>query len=190
MRRKLAIISSLFIALAIIIAILFISLMPSISPDDIIISGIIKEDSNIGIKYEAFQGKTYYVEVYIDSINKKPLISETYFSFIYPCINDNYSLTWLNKEQIIDKDNLVLGNDIRTSNLALKKLINSNISVDSKSFEEARAFAYKGNKFPIKLKAILDDNSNINRAYLVFCHYERKWGKDLSWTKLIPIHVE
>jgi predicted S18 family serine protease len=52
-RRKLAIISSLFIALAIIIAILFISLMPSISPDDIIISGIIKEDSNISKKYEA-----------------------------------------------------------------------------------------------------------------------------------------
>lgn len=54
-------------------------------------------------------------------------------------------------------------------------------------------FAYSGNDFPTRTRIYLiplDKDLNPNtKAYLIYAHYEKRWGKDLSWAKVEPIKI-
>lgn len=49
------------------------------------------------------------------------------------------------------------------------------------------------NTFPVKVRIYLvplDKSINKNqKAFLVYTYYEKKWGKDLSWAKTVPIRI-
>jgi len=54
-------------------------------------------------------------------------------------------------------------------------------------------FIYTGKDFPtrtrIYLAPINKKLSSSTKAYLVYAHYEKKWGRDLSWAKVEPISI-
>lgn len=55
-------------------------------------------------------------------------------------------------------------------------------------------FAYLGNKFPQRVRYYLlpipiENTPDPNKSFLIYCHCEVKWGKNLSWAKEVPLEM-
>jgi hypothetical protein len=84
---------------------------------------------------------------------------------------------------------LSLGNDGRTYTLAARTAhrtgdLPEDTWPDTKS--SASGFFYSGNEFPIKVRYYLDGTEPPSRRIaVIYAHYEKRFGRDLSWTKTI-----
>ncbi len=85
---------------------------------------------------------------------------------------------------------------LKIAGLQLKELnIIEDSSLDGLNYfgEYPMGFAYTGDNFPSDIRIYLypiDKTMDTTTAYLIYTHFERKWGKDLSWAKVIPLQIE
>jgi hypothetical protein len=59
--------------------------------------------------------------------------------------------------------------------------------------EISHSFSYAGSQKEFKARAYAAtlDGSPVNldnkKAFVFYSHYEKKWGRNLSWTKAVPV---
>ncbi|WP_010248478.1 hypothetical protein [Acetivibrio cellulolyticus] len=85
-----------------------------------------------------------------------------------------------------------LGSDGKSEKMAINKLLSSQYMDVSNNKRNLYGFniPYKAGKYKCKIYFESDDNSEliaIDKACAVYVHTEKKFFKDLSWSKLIPI---
>ena len=91
------------------------------------------------------------------------------------------------------------GSDSRVTRLAAYKLEEIGCAIGNSPEEinefniSTLGFTYTGNEFPTRtlvyLSPIDKQLTPSTKAYLVYTHYQKKWGRDLSWTKVEPIKI-
>ena len=181
-------------------------LKPTISRDDIVLVGELKHEQLSPEPKLPTRGG-YVVEISLSKKMEKPLdVSDRdYFSMVYtfvdgftPYVWDFYKGTDA-KGGVIGSEGFYFGSDSRMIGLAAKNLKDAGYISDNSLNEindlnrNTVGFTYTGNQFPAKVRIYLfpiDKKLNQNqKAFLVYTHYEKKWGKDLSWAKVVPIKI-
>lgn len=183
------------------------SLIPTISKDDIVLTGELQQEQLSPEPKLPTRGG-HVVEILLSKKTDKPIaISDrAYFSMVYifvdgftPCVWDFYK--GIDQQgRAIGSDGFSFGSDSMTISIAAKSLKDIGyVSGDSlKDINELNkhtvGFTYAGNTFPVRVRIYLCPiDKSINKdqkAYLVYTHYEKKWGKDLSWAKVVPIRIQ
>lgn len=200
MKRELILFGSVLIILFIFY---WFSLSPTINPQDIKLTGVLKPAKLSPNPKDTDKG--YVIEITFDKKTVKHLYigDNKYFYDIYPIIGEHSNLAWDffqgSKEDHVkgDKD-YSFGNDGRTLNIAATKLkelgiiTNDTLQDVNKLSIGHEGFAYVGNKFPQRIRYYLtpiDKVPNQRKSFLIYCHYEKSWGKDLCWAKMIPLEI-
>ena len=167
------------------------TLAPSITPNDVIITGNIINESN-----QNSVPDNQFFEVHFDKKTDKPLyVSEDYFYNIIFVARDKKVSSWqftLADGSDIEEHNIVYGTDIRTLRTVNKKLGGKNIYLDTNISGAVDGFAYVGREFPLIGRLYLYSSPspvNNDKECLIYAHYEVRFGKDLSWAKVIPLNA-
>ena len=53
-------------------------------------------------------------------------------------------------------------------------------------------FIYKGDRYPIGMRLFINSNGKTiqeDRTIVIYVHHEKKFGKDLSWSKAFPVTI-
>lgn len=167
--------------LLLIVVIFFLSLKPSLSPEDISLSYEVKnstENHSLNLTLDIKENDIKYSE------------KNFYHVYIFPNENSKYvSTEYLN----ISQDDIHMGTDYRTYNYALKALENTNLLYISEAKNKENpfdGFFYTGHNYPITVNTYYSKfNESEEEGYIVFSYYEKKFFKNLSWTKVYPFKL-
>lgn len=147
----------------------------------------------------------YVLEITFDKHTNKPLYLTNcdYIYDIYPIIDEHSNLAWdffqgrFEGNVKGDKD-YSFGNNGRTLQVATTKLkelciLSNDTPQDVNKLAMGHdGFSYIGNHFPQRIRYYLvplDKAPDPNKSFLIYCHYEAKWGKILSWAKVVPLKM-
>ena len=192
------------IAISVLFAVGWYRMSPTIKPEDIIITGEVKPN-RLSPEPKLPTKEGYVVEMYFEKRTNKPLnISDrAYFYEIYPYIEGFTMAAWdfykgINANgETIGSEGYYFGSDGRTQQIAANKLKEAGIITERDRQQDLSiggtdGFTYIGEKFPTKVRLYLtpvDKELTSKKAFLVYSHYESRWGKDLSWAKIVPLKV-
>lgn len=183
------------------------TLKPTISPQDVELKGQLREANlSPGPKFPGEEGKNgYAVEISLDKKVDKPLFNSKheYLYTVYVYVEGLPIASWdfykgLDKEgEPEGKEDYSIGGDSRTAklaNLKLKELLGLDYNKEKEFMFQGKTdgFTYTGNSFPAKIRFYILTNNNTlldtHKLFLIYSHYEIKWGKNLSWVKIVPIN--
>jgi len=190
-----------FVILLSLISILYCSIKPSITPNDIEIRAVLEKIYNQNINEISIMQDTncdYLLTINLNKKTDQPLTKNIEYT-IYPYISGNsnpYSLIEdISNFRDISKD-LSIGIDGLTATKALEKLNELDIveSSDYNFFSKKQiwGFTYRKEDYPITIRSyfkedyIIDKNKNV----ILYSYYEKKFGKNLSWVKAVKVDIE
>jgi len=148
------------------------------------------------------------VEIELNKQTEKPLYKEDQYLYDVYLFADSYItplwdyLKGENNGTLVGGEGFYIGTDGKTLVPAIKRLKDLEIlSKESDFINNIMGFSYIGYDFPTKIRFYIsnmkmvenlrkevDTAPNPQNSYLVYSHHEVKWGKDLSWVKIVPIN--
>lgn len=203
MKRKLTVLCVLLILL--ILPGYRFSLSPTIQPNDVLINGDIKSRLLLPSQERFIEGD-YVIDVSLNKKTKKALSDDNkgYISDICVYTEGIHNIGWdfykgLDKQgYLVGGEGFQFGINGRTLQVAADELRRLGILTSNSEeqtnivFNNSVGFSYSGNKFPGNVRLHFANNTGSpegKKAFLIYSHYEVKWGKDLSWAKVIPLKV-
>jgi hypothetical protein len=188
-----------FIPVALISAVLigvwawWVNLSPSVKPQDIELKGVIRPVSALKDVPKPQINAPWAVEIELVKNTDKPLNGGGYFHFVYPYVQGFANASWdFNGDAA---DHYGVGNDSRTQAMIVSTLKGLGIQAAPRDLQGS-GFFYKGSGNRAAVRVYLSPaDPNVKEpqkgtAYLFYTHYEKKWGKNLSWTKAVRLDIE
>ncbi len=176
---------------------MWLSLEPTIKPEEIELTGILKEKRDEPNVFTPF-----YLNIQLNNHSEKPLcVEENYFYFVYPYLDGpgigiyDFDKGWFAGKPL-GAEKFLIGSDGRTEGIAVNKLMQLGIfplDEGHNPLNLPEGFQYCGQEFPVTARlhvAMLEKPLRKENMVLVYAHYEKKWGKDLSWVKTFPIEMQ
>lgn len=180
---------SIFVVVFACIFTYWMTLSPSIKPDDIEITNYMELLSTTQNSIENQVDKVK-LEISLNNKASKPLVNENgeYFYTVYIYIPKSYPYLEYKYPNNIHPSEIYIGSDSRTAKKANENLIqNLNISLfNEDSNSDALGFMYNGEKFPFNIEFYFAENEefeNDDNFYVIFAFYENRFGKNLSWSE-------
>lgn len=125
--------------------------------------------------------------------SSKPLVdkSKEYFYTLYIYTPPGYGFLTVDFPEQSNTDKYHFGYDSRTGRPAMKELIN-NVSLPDLNEDRisiAEGFMYTGQLFPASIIYSFSRNEKFENQnfYVVFSFYQKKLGKKMCWSKIIPV---
>lgn len=179
----------------IIVFLYWISLSPTISPDDVEITNYMKIIPSSSEQSTANQVDKLMLTIFLDNKTSKPLVNENkdYFYTVYIYNPPAYRYLSYEHTDTIDTDGIHIGSDSRTAQVADHNLIEmENVTLPNKNNQvETDGFMYNGDKFPLFISYTFAENQekeqSNNNFYIIFSFHEKRFGKDVSWAKTYSV---
>lgn len=191
----------IFLAVLFLLVAIWFNLGPSIKPGDITLGGVLKKEQLSPEPKLPTRGG-YVVEINLDNTINKPLVisDSEYFSMVYVFVDGFTPFVWdFFKGPNVDVEGFTFGSDSRMIKIVAENLREIGYIVDdslegiNKLDKSTIGFSYTGEDFPARTRIYLTPLdkkiSSSTKGYLVYAHYEKKWGRDLSWAKAEPIKI-
>lgn len=179
-------------------------LEPTIGPDDVMLDAILKS-SKLSAEPRISPTETYVVEIKLDRRASLPLSAPSdnqYYHIIYPYIKGFSNAGWDfyqgtdERGSIKGGEGYTFGADGRTVKMAAEQLaIDGMIDgvtepLINELCNKLLGFTYSLDKYPTRNRIYLTPNDkkpDPNSSRIIYVHYEKKWGKDLSWSRSFPV---
>lgn len=180
------------------------TLNPSINPDDIELTGNLINAKEL--ENHIFNEFNYALTIKLDNKTGKKLIDgdrNQYFSDIYVYIDDHIILETMDSYEL-EKFGFIAGKHGYTSIPAKEKLSEYGVTIpQNMSVPSLYGLMYIDTVFPVEIQyyitnikyqypnheqVAINQKPNLDNAYIVYSHYEKRWGKDLSWVKVFKIN--
>lgn len=173
---------------------------PSIRPEDVSIKAVLLPPGAVENPLYGHEGQ-WALEITLDSHTDRPLyVSErSWFSWVTPYtpgmreVGRDFKQGWSNGTggTTVGGEGFVVGSDGRHSILAAEALRTQGVSITEEEVFQIMGFGYYGERLPAEIRYYLSDPESASspgrRAFVVYSHYERRWGRDLSWAKAFPV---
>ena len=194
----------LLVFLACVFGIFWLNLTPTISPDDVELTGELFKAQELPNPVFADE-YNYALAITLDNRTDSNLHKGyygQYFSNIYVYVDGFVIREYATDSRELDKK----GFNTRTAHgyteqLAKEKLMEQGIHLQNVSLANLHGLYYFGNTFPAKIRYYVRDvkynpdatyvktnqKPNLDNSYLIYSHYEKRLGKNLSWVKLSKI---
>ncbi|MGG5253877.1 hypothetical protein ACQYAD_10305 [Neobacillus sp. SM06] len=185
----------IFLGSFLIFGIFFWSLLsPSISEDDVQLTNDIKIISTSG-QSDKNQVDKLEVSILLKNKSSKPLFNKKkdYLYTVYLYNPSSYRFLKIEYANQLNPKELLLGSDSRTKKRVIKDLKNANIPISYKNgIVETPGFMYLGRAPQISMEYYFIQKQKVVRNdnfYVVFSFYQKKYGKNLSWSKIYTVEV-
>lgn len=90
-----------------------------------------------------------------------------------------------------DLDDLSVGFDSRHLPLVARALGSQGGAFAEQDGRRLLAFGYAGDHFPVTARFYFSpEEQPWPEGWVVYSHYEERWGRDLSWSRAFPVHVD
>lgn len=168
-------------------SIYYFTLKPSIKPEDINIRATLKQLENPEDNYYS-----YLIDLIVENKSQYPLNlrdGSKYSYMIYPYIPGlgNYTI----KDKNSNENKFVIGSSYSTKKLVIKELKKLGYATNVNNQDLYGFTSQKKDSFTCQIYFTkLDNISEIDNAYLFFSYTEKKFNKDLSWIKIVPLNIK
>lgn len=169
---------------------------PSIRPEDVVIKAVLLPPGRSENPPPGHE-EHWALEITLESLTDRPLhVSDReWFSHVTPYVEGMPVLSWdfkqgLSNGATVGGEGFAIGADGRQAILAAKALGAQGIAITADEAFGIMGFEYYEESFPAEIRYFLpapESASVGRRAYVVYSHYERRWGRDLSWAKAFPV---
>lgn len=176
----------------IIFTLYYISLEPTIKPADIIIEAQLTPISNM-VSNDILPSTNcnFILDITLNKNTSKMIFEDNkYLYTIYPYISGNSNPYW----QMENENDYSIGSEGETAALAIHQLKKERIIENSADFNFLNelfieGFKYNGKTFPAKIRFYMDIQKPLNneKNVVVYTHWEKRLGKNLSWSMIIPV---
>lgn len=186
----------------------WLGLAPTIAPEDVVLQGEVIEAALLRDDPTFSFPNDWAAVVRLENRSGKPLHSSeghSYFHLVYPVVGGFQTLAWdygagLDGDGAeggagADEEAYSMGNHSYTFE-RLQRHMDEEIGFGEEIGWSVVGFTYTGAEptARVRYELIASDGSagarpDPRRAYVAYVHYEKRWGKDLSWTKAVPIDV-
>lgn len=180
------------------------NLAPTIKPDEVILDAILTS-SSLSVEPRISPTETHVVEITLNRRTPLPLSTASdnqYYHIIYPYIKGFYNAGWDFYQGTDERGNIkgaegyTFGADGRTIKMAAEQLTIDGLIQGvtepfmNELFNKLLGFTYSLDKYPTRNRIYLTPNDkkpDPNSCRIIYVHYEKKWGKDLSWSRSFPV---
>lgn len=182
---------SLFLLLVVLGLLFWLNLSPDISPENIEVTSLLNPMSAGQVQPD--NTSKYLLTISLNSNSAKPLVNELkgYFYTVYIYTPPGFRFITTDYPKQINPQNFHIGYDSRTGRPAMIELSNNaNLpNINEEAITIAEGFMYTGQSFPISINYIFSQHEQLDNQnfYVVLSYYQRKFGKNVSWTKIIPV---
>lgn len=200
MQNKFIMIFLLMMTCSLVIAIWY-NQEPTVKPEDITIQAKFVPIELATKPVRPVMTGNYTLEVELDRKTNISLINGQYFHMVIPYIESiSFGATNIDFFQGIDDRGHEIGseapyygfgNDPRTKQVAVEAL--ESLGLNPKADELDHGYFYRGDTFPTRVRFYVETGRNFRaqqtQAFVLYVHYETRWGRNLSWAKLEPIEI-
>ncbi|CCQ95195.1 exported hypothetical protein [[Clostridium] ultunense Esp] len=171
---------------------LWLSQTPTISPKDVELKITMDNIPGSGLSEEN-QVPRQKLTILLDNKSSNPLIdmSKGYFYTVYVYHPLNYRYIFIEKSHLLSPKELVMGGDSRTERQAIKDLKKIIPQLNDHFFSIGTpGFYYMGKEIPIIIDYYFSKDQQIEdeqNFYVIFSFYQKKFGKNLSWSKIYTV---
>ncbi len=194
---RLTVLAGVFVVLTL----LWQTQQPSIKPVEIQIQAVMQPPGQAENPIPGGQDQ-WTVEITLSKSTERPLYESDgdWFFQVTPFVEGVSIGVWDFKQGLtggtsgstVGGTDFAIGNDSRHIPMVVRALVSEGVSVDEKDISRIPAMGYAGEKFPVEIRYYLsrtEPASDGKGAFVVYSHYEKRWGRDLSWTKTFPIQM-
>jgi len=182
---------SFFVVGLAVVFLCWMSLFPTISPDDVELTNYVEIIPSTE-QSSANQGDQLILTIFLDNKASKPLVNEykDYFYTVYIYNPPAYRYLSYEFPDNISPNEIHIGGDSRTAREANNNLIErANVSLLNENNQfDTDGFMYSGDKFPFFISYNFAENpkkeQSDNNFYVIFSFHEKRFGKDVSWSKV------
>lgn len=182
----------IYLVLFVVFGLLFwLNLSSDISPENIEVTALLNPMSTEQAPLNNTSKRLLTIS--LNSNTAKPLVNELkeYFYTVYIYTPPGFRFITTDYPNQTNPQNFHIGYDSRTGRPAITKLSNNaNLpNINEKAITIAEGFMYTGQSFPISINYIFSQHEQLDNQnfYVVLSYYQRKFGKNVSWTKIIPV---
>lgn len=182
----------------VLLSLLWLNQQPSIQPDDVQIQAVLQPPGQAENPQPGFADK-WTLEIALDKRTERPLYKNdaTWFFQVTPFVDGMGISVWDFKQGVSSgsptgSDDFAMGHDGRHIPLVTQALRTHGVAVTEHEVAGIVAFGFVGERFPAEVRYYLQGNEAAlagQRPLVVYSHYERRWGRDLSWTKAFPVQM-
>ena len=189
------------VCIVIVMSFFWFNLKPTINPEHIELIG--KLTSVEQIQDPIWEEYSYALTIKISSVNNSRLIGDNYFSSLYIYLDDFFIQSQMSGAELKKEGFNIMTTHGNTVTPAIKKLAEVGVILPTNHTDLGRlhGLIYFGDSFPAEIQyyvtnvkftspqnhKITNDKPDLDNSYLVYSHYEKRWGKDLSWVRLFKV---
>lgn len=175
---------------------------PSIRPEDVVIKAVLLPPGRAENPAPGHEDH-WALEITLDSHTDRPLYvsDRDWFFWVTPYVEGMSAVSWDFKQGLtngssgytVGGEGFAIGADGRHAILAAEALGAHGISITADEAFQIMGFGYYGESLPAEIRYYLpaaESASAGRRGYVVYSHYERRWGRDLSWAKAFPVDAD
>jgi hypothetical protein len=175
---------------------------PSIKPADVHKEAVLRPPGKAENPSPGEEDK-WTLEITLDKRTERPLYvsDREYFFRVTPFVEGMSIGDWDFKQGLTNGTSgspkggsgFSMGNDGRHIPMVVQALVSKGVNVGVNAVRQITAFGYEGDRFPAQVRYYLLGKAPISRgqrAFIVYSHYEKRWGRDVSWTTTFPVQVD
>ncbi|MFZ5824640.1 MAG: hypothetical protein ACOY94_09960 [Bacillota bacterium] len=199
MKRKAVISAAAAVVLgAALLLVLWAMQRPAIRPDQVRLEAILHPPGH-GENLLPYGHEAWTLEIILDKETEQPLWADEWSFAVTPVIGGIATPFWDHMQGLSTSmgsppaggEGFVVLRDMTVWDGVVRAVESEGLNPGAQRWAEVWSFRYHGEAFPARIRFYLDGGlpPQVDRAAVAYTHKERRWGRDLGWTRLFPATV-